>query len=124
MQRFQNFKNDENALLQQLETAFNDEKTRKAKEILEMKEMLATWVLQMGQMIKSGKSASAQASLKTAIDEQRFEIQNKEAENRDKLVELQRKINEVEERVKIQRLADQQAANLATEKKFKDQEEP
>ncbi len=82
-----------------------------------MNDLLATLELSLDKMIKSGESEREQASLKTMIDKKRLKIQNKEAENRDKLAELERKINEFKERVKIEPLADHQAANLATDKK-------
>ena len=74
-------------------------------------------------MIKSGGSTEAQASIKAAFDFLRIDIQNEEAEILDRLAELERKVNEVRERVKIEPLADQQAANLATDKNFDPQEE-
>lgn len=82
----------------------------------------ATLEQSLKEMIKSGQSASAQASFKTDIDVQRLEIQKQEAKNRDKLAELERGINKVKENALIVSLADQIATNPAAEKKAKDQE--
>jgi chromosome segregation ATPase len=77
-----------------------------------MKDVMSTLELKLGLMVKSGKSPSAQASIKTAIDELRLDIENLEAENHanqtvyDDLVQemkakLEQRIRELKERVKI-----------------------
>jgi hypothetical protein len=55
-------------------TAFNDKKTRKAKKIHVMNDLLATLELSLDKMIKSGESEREQASLKTMIDKKRLKI--------------------------------------------------
>ena len=69
------------ALLQRLQSAINDENSRKAQEVLEMKELLATYEQSLAQMIKLGKPESKQAGTKSTIDELRLDIENLEAEN-------------------------------------------
>jgi hypothetical protein len=79
-------------------------------------------------MISLGKSPSAQANIKTAIDELRLEIENLEAENhanqavyedlvQEMKAKLEQRIREVKERGKIKPFADLQAASLATDQK-------
>jgi len=81
-------------------------------------------------MISLGKSQSAQANIKSAIDELRLEVENLEAENHanqavyedlvaEMKAKLEQRIREVKERVKIQPFADLQVASLATDQKVK-----
>ena len=70
------------ALLQQLQSAIDDENSRKMLEVNEWKDMLTTLEQQLAQMIKSGKSQSMQTAIKTAIDELRLDIANHEAQIR------------------------------------------
>jgi hypothetical protein len=70
------------ALLQQLQSAIDEENSRKLLEVNEWKDMLTTLEQQLSQMIKSGKSQSMQAAIKAAIDELRLDIANHEAQIR------------------------------------------
>ena len=98
-----------------------------------MKDMLVNQEQQLAQMVKSGKSESIQAGLKTVIEELRNDIKNLEAKTResqgvyDDLVQdmkakLLQRIKEVNNEVKTGPSSDQQAAILATDKKVSDME--
>lgn len=98
-----------------------------------MKDMLVNQEQQLAQMVKSGKSESIQAGLKTVIEELRSDIKNLEAKSRESQIvydyleqemktQLLQRIKQVNNEVKTGPPSDQQAAIMATDKKVSDLE--
>ena len=70
------------ALLQQIKAAIDEENFEKAKEVTDMKGILATQEQSLAQIFKSGKSQAMQASMTITIEELRSDIEKIEAQTR------------------------------------------
>ena len=96
--------------MQQLQTAIDEENSKKTLEINEIKDIMASQQQALAQLIKSGKSQSLQANAIAMIDELRLDAEKLEAQTHtnqgvyDDLVQeiearLEQRIKEVKDKV-------------------------